>query len=185
MDRLPVNCLTLGGCLGTNRHSQCSPVGVHVLSFIMTCVWQPCYCYFSLVDSCFTMCYFLLLNNVNQPCVYMCLLPLEAPTHPRPIPLGHHERRAEVLVLCPSQLPTELSPLHVVLYVDGLPWWPGRERICLQCGRCGLDPWVGKMPWRRAWQPTPVFLLGKSYGQRSLAGLQSMGVAKSQTRLSD
>ena len=33
-----------------------------------------------------------------------------------------------------------------------------------------LDPWAGKIPWRRAWQPTPVFLPGESHGQRSLAG---------------
>jgi len=36
--------------------------------------------------------------------------------------------------------------------------------------RHGFDPWVGKVPWRRAWQPTPVFLPGDSHGQRSLAG---------------
>ena len=33
-----------------------------------------------------------------------------------------------------------------------------------------VDPWVRKIPWRRKWQPTPVFLPGKSHGQRSLAG---------------
>jgi len=33
-----------------------------------------------------------------------------------------------------------------------------------------FDPWVGKIPWRRKWQPTPVFLPGESHGQRSLAG---------------
>ena len=46
-------------------------------------------------------------------------------------------------------------------------------RICLQCRRCKrhwFDPWVGKIPWRREWQPTPVFLPGKFNGQRSLAG---------------
>ena len=32
-------------------------------------------------------------------------------------------------------------------------------------------PWVRKIPWRRAWQPTPVFLPGESHGQRSLVGL--------------
>ena len=36
--------------------------------------------------------------------------------------------------------------------------------------RPGFDPWVGKIPWRRAWQPTPVFLPGESHGQRSLVG---------------
>ena len=44
----------------------------------------------------------------------------------------------------------------------GLPCWLRRLRIYLQCGRPGLDPWVGKTPWRRAWQPTPVFLPGES-----------------------
>ena len=36
--------------------------------------------------------------------------------------------------------------------------------------RCEFDYWVGKIPWRRAWQPTPVFLPGESHGQRSLVG---------------
>ena len=37
--------------------------------------------------------------------------------------------------------------------------------------RLEFKPWVGKIPWRRAWQPTPVFLLGEeSHGQRSLLG---------------
>ena len=36
--------------------------------------------------------------------------------------------------------------------------------------RCGFDPWVGKIPWRRAWQPTPVFLPEESNEQRSLEG---------------
>ena len=36
--------------------------------------------------------------------------------------------------------------------------------------RCGFNPWVGKIPWRREWQCTPVFLPGESHGQRGLAG---------------
>ena len=43
----------------------------------------------------------------------------------------------------------------------------------LQCKRRkshGFNPWVRKIPWRRAWQPTPVFLPGKSHGQRFLIG---------------
>ena len=52
----------------------------------------------------------------------------------------------------------------------GLPWWlSGKESAC-QGRRCGFDPWVGKIPWRRKWQPTPVFLPGKSHRQRSLSG---------------
>ena len=39
----------------------------------------------------------------------------------------------------------------------------------------GFDPWVGKIPWKRAWQPTPVFLPGKSHKRRSLAGYSPWG----------
>ena len=41
---------------------------------------------------------------------------------------------------------------------------------CRRCKRNGFDPWIRKIPWRRAWQPTPLCLPGKSHGQRSLAG---------------
>ena len=44
------------------------------------------------------------------------------------------------------------------------------QRICLQCRRCGFNPWVEKIPWRGKWQPIPVYLPGESHGQRSLAG---------------
>ena len=39
----------------------------------------------------------------------------------------------------------------------------------------GFDPWVGKIPWGRAWQPTPVFLSGEPLGQRSLVGYSPQG----------
>ena len=42
-------------------------------------------------------------------------------------------------------------------------------------GDGGFDPWVGKIPWGRKWQPTPVFLPGESHGQRSLAGYSPKG----------
>ena len=38
-----------------------------------------------------------------------------------------------------------------------------------QCRRCRFDPWVREIPWRRKWQPTPVFLPSESHRQRSLA----------------
>ena len=40
----------------------------------------------------------------------------------------------------------------------------------LQCRRPGFNPWVGKIPWRRKWQPIPVFLPWESHGQRSMMG---------------
>ena len=47
--------------------------------------------------------------------------------------------------------------------------------------RRGFDPWVGKIPWRRKWQPTPVFLPGESHGQRSLTGYSPEGCKESDT----
>ena len=44
-----------------------------------------------------------------------------------------------------------------------------------QSGRPGFNPWVGQIPWRRKWQPTPVVLPGESYRQRSLAGYSLWG----------
>ena len=41
--------------------------------------------------------------------------------------------------------------------------------------RCGFNPWVWKVPWRRAWQPTPVFLPRESLGQEESGGLRSIG----------
>ena len=54
-----------------------------------------------------------------------------------------------------------------------------------QCGRPRFDPWVGKFPWRRKWQPTPVLLPRKSHGRRSLVQATVHGVPKNRTRLSN
>ena len=48
--------------------------------------------------------------------------------------------------------------------------------------RLGFDPWVRKIPWRRKWQPTPVFSAGEFHGQRSLAGYRPWGRSESDMR---
>ena len=45
-----------------------------------------------------------------------------------------------------------------------------RVKICLQCRRPGFDLWIGRIPWRREWQHSPVFFPGESHGQRSQEG---------------
>ena len=60
----------------------------------------------------------------------------------------------------------------------GLPrWLSGKEPVCRCRGRrwCGFDPWDRKITWRRKQQPTPVFLPGKSHGQRCLVGYSPWG----------
>ena len=54
-------------------------------------------------------------------------------------------------------------------------------RICLQCRRPGLNLWVGKIPWKRKWQLTPIFLPRESHGQRSLASHNPWGRKESET----
>ena len=66
-----------------------------------------------------------------------------------------------------------------------LPWWFSCKESACQCQRPEFDPWVGKIPWRRKWQPTLVFLLGISYGQRSLEGYSPGGCKRGRTWLSD
>ena len=59
-------------------------------------------------------------------------------------------------------IPSRMSPSESAVQSPGNPTPTG-------CWRCRFDLWVRKIPWRRKWQPTPVFLPEKSHGQRSLA----------------
>ena len=66
--------------------------------------------------------------------------------------------------------------IHSSVFIEYLsPSWgfprhlSGKESAC-QSRRCGFDPWVRKIPWRRKWQPTPVLVPGKPHAQRSLVG---------------
>ena len=58
-------------------------------------------------------------------------------------------------------------PSHLLGFPGGA---SGKEPACQcrKCKRCRFDPWVRKIPWRRAWQPTPIFLPEESYEQRIL-----------------
>ena len=58
-------------------------------------------------------------------------------------------------------------------------------RIHLHCRRPGFDPWIGKIPWKREWLPTLVFLPGEIHGERDLVGYTVHGVAHSWRWLSD
>ena len=68
-------------------------------------------------------------------------------------------------------LPTETWTPLVAQMVKRLPTMWGT----------GFNPWVGKIPWRRKWRPTPVFLPGKSHGRRSLVGYSPWGHKESDT----
>ena len=81
-----------------------------------------------------------------------------------------------------SCLDMEFSLFFLVFTANmDLLWWlSGKEPTC-QCRRHrrrGFDPWVRKIPWRRACQPSPVFLPGKFPWTEDPSGLQSMGLQR-------
>ena len=100
-----------------------------------------------------------------------------------------HYRHGKILALLCSdkgigsigehRLIGELSVDAVVW--GGLPrWLSGKEPTC-QCRGLRFHPLVGKIPWRRKWQPTPVFLVGKFHGLRSLVDYSQRGHKESDT----
>ena len=65
---------------------------------------------------------------------------------------------------------------------SGLSRWYSAKEFTWQCRRhkrCKFYPWVRKIPWRREWQATPVFLPGNSHEQRSLVGYSAWGHTES------
>ena len=64
---------------------------------------------------------------------------------------------------------------HILTCLSGLPWWlSGKESAC-QHRRSRFNPWVRTISWRWKWPLTPVFLSGKSHGQRSRVGYSLQG----------
>ena len=75
---------------------------------------------------------------------------------------GQQVKQFLFMLLCFSTMSVEL-------------WWLHAKESACQCRRCRIDPWVWKIPWRRKWLPTPVFLSGESHGQRDLEGYSPWG----------
>ena len=72
--------------------------------------------------------------------------------------------------------------LSQYLYTEGLLRWLSNKESAYQYKRhkrCGFNSWVRKIPWRRKWQPTPVFSPGKFHGQKSLGGYSPWGCKES------
>ena len=74
-----------------------------------------------------------------------------------------------------------LSSFHSWFLDTWFPCWLSSTESTSQRRRRGFHPWVGKIPWRKKWQPTPVLLPGKSQGQRSRAGYSPRGHKESDT----
>ena len=68
-----------------------------------------------------------------------------------------------------------------MIYYAGFPGGSAVKASAWNAGDLGSDPWVGKIPWRRKWQPILVFLPGESHGGRSLVGYSPWGRKESDT----
>ena len=89
----------------------------------------------------------------------------------------HVQLSAVILLLTSSEMNSNKQRIKCVFPTGG------KESACQcrRCKRCSFNPWVRKIPWRRKWQPTPVFLPSISHTQRSLMGYSSWDVTESDT----
>ena len=104
------------------------------------------------------------------------------------LPLVHHSKyyfmnRKITIWFCVTLLSSKMHSSYSNLLLKMDFWWlNGKESAC-QCRRCRFNLWVGKIPWRRTCQPTPVSLPGESHGQRSLTGYIVHEVTKARHNL--
>ena len=80
---------------------------------------------------------------------------------------------------------TVLRFVLLLILNTGSPGSSAEKKSPAKAGDVEFDSWVWKVPWRRTWQPTPIFLPWKSHEQRSLVGYVVHGVTKNLTQLSD
>ena len=106
--------------------------------------------------------------------------PLELLSHPGSMTSAWSSQSTDLSSLCYTAASHSL--FHTWSWASlGLRWY----RIHLHCRSPGFSPWVGKIPWRRAWQPTAVFLPGEFQGQRSFAGYSPWGCKESDTSVTN
>ena len=94
-------------------------------------------------------------------------------------------------LICTEKVSGDEMNMASWLYVTSLAptWYYARDsdskESAFKAGDPGLIPGLRKIPWRKKWQPAPVFLPGEFHGQRRLVGYTVHGVTKSQTGLSN
>ena len=88
---------------------------------------------------------------------------------------GHLGSFHVLAIVNSAYLPLFLCDLALVFTFQSFPGGSDGKIACSLCWRPRFNPWVGKIPWRRKWQPTPVLLPGKFHGWRNLVGYSPWG----------
>ena len=115
--------------------------------------------------------------NILQSCLILCNLWTVAHRAALPMVFFSSCTAVRFFITEPSGKPSFIP----TTFLSGIPWWlRGKESTC-QCWRCRFNSWVGKIPWKRKQQPTPVFLPEKFHEQRSLVDCSPWGLQKSRT----
>ena len=145
--------------------------------------WEVPTCHV-LLDECISP--FMPKNHLSS---FSCTQVMPPEATPQAFNQHHHSwrgvRGSALTLLHKEQIPLILrAPNHPGLgnrhweLTGKFPWWLRRYRICLPRRRPGFSPWVGTIPRRRAWQPTPVFLPGESPWTKETGGLRSRGLQR-------
>ena len=114
----------------------------------------------------------LLLFGRNLVCITLLILPQIM----NPLTLISTQRKSwgnTIIISGKGRSPNLSNCNGTAITCGGFPRGASGKEPAWQCRRYkrgGFDPWVRKIPWRKAWRPTPVFLTGESHGQRSLVG---------------
>ena len=169
----------LGRCRLSNRHSLSSLVSISDMAEILPdFAWELANIFILLILGQFLCLYSWLLNSlgfvvvvVKQVNLTLCSGYLSERPRITIWGKGRHANTENSLFMFSIENSIELS----------FPGGSDSRQICLQCRRPRFHPWVRKIPWRREWLPTPVFLPEKFQGQRSLAGYSSCSRKESDT----
>ena len=139
-------------------------------------------CYPTLRDGCFLSCWPQSFKRPNpQPPTLLLYsnthMHIQLQSHPKGNPEQLPKNCFLSHILCSENNVTQPPQKSVYINMHGFPGGAsGKEPTCQvrRHKRCGFDPWVGKIPWKRKWQPTPVFLPGITWTEEP-GELQSIG----------
>ena len=145
----------------TLQNNHCNKFSYHLLAFKVI----------KIILSIFSLLYITSLRLITESLYFLSSLTYFT-HHPTPLSSGNHLFFSLWVCFC-FVVCVRCFWVFFLLYASASPGGAVDKESACHCWsykRCGFNPWVGKIPWSGKWQPTPVFLPGKFYGQSCLEG---------------